>query len=48
MTTAAACLLGDGLGTPGGIWTSASAMGARLRDRLQAHAGLVFSVEPVG
>lgn len=31
--------------TPGGIWTPASAMGSKLIERLQARAGLVFSLE---
>ncbi len=34
--------------TPGGAWTSASAMGARLIRRLEAHAGLTFTVESWG
>ena len=41
----AMCLLQDATATPGGIWTPASAMGQRLIDRLQAHAGLTFAVE---
>ena len=41
----AMCLLQDASATPGGIWTPASAMGQRLTDRLQAHAGLTFAVE---
>ena len=41
----AMCLLQDATATPGGIWTPASAMGQRLTDRLQAHAGLTFAVE---
>jgi short subunit dehydrogenase-like uncharacterized protein len=41
----AMCLLQDAGATPGGIWTPASAMGQRLTDRLQAHAGLTFAVE---
>ncbi len=31
--------------TGGGIWTPAAAMGAKLIDRLQAHAGLSFALE---
>ena len=46
ITEAAVCLLQDRLDTPGGIWTPAAAMGQRLIDRLQAHAGLRFAVEP--
>ena len=41
----AICLLEDAAATPGGIWTPASAMGAPLMARLQAHAGLSFAVE---
>ncbi len=41
----AMCLLQDATATPGGIWTPASAMGAALIQRLQAHAGLTFEVE---
>ncbi len=42
---AAACLLQDAQDTPGGIWTPASAMGTRLVPRLEAHAGMRFTVE---
>ena len=42
---AAICLLEDAAATPGGIWTPASAMGAPLMARLQAHAGLSFAIE---
>ena len=45
ITEAAVCLLQDATDTAGGIWTPASAMGARLRERLQENAGLTFSVE---
>ncbi len=31
--------------TPGGVWTTAPAVGQRLIDRLQAHAGLTFKME---
>ena len=41
----AMCLLQDATATPGGIWTPASAMGQALIQRLQAHAGLTFTVE---
>lgn len=43
---AAVCLLQDATSTPGGIWTTAPALGQTLIDRLQAHAGLTFAVEP--
>jgi short subunit dehydrogenase-like uncharacterized protein len=41
---AAICLLQDCAATPGGLWTPAAAMGQPLIDRLQAHAGLTFTV----
>ena len=41
---AAVCLLQNRT-TPGGIWTTAPALGQALIDRLQANAGLRFSVE---
>lgn len=41
----AVCLLQDSTNTAGGIWTPAAAMGQRLIDRLQAHAGLSLAVE---
>jgi short subunit dehydrogenase-like uncharacterized protein len=41
----AMCLLQESSGTPGGIWTPASALGHALVARLQAHAGLRFAVE---
>ncbi|MBH1977702.1 MAG: saccharopine dehydrogenase NADP-binding domain-containing protein [Comamonadaceae bacterium] len=41
---AAVCLL-ENRSTPGGIWTTAPALGQALIDRLQAHAGLRFAVE---
>jgi len=41
---AAVCLL-ENRSTPGGIWTSAPALGQALIDRLQANAGLTFTVE---
>lgn len=46
ITEAAVCLLRDAKDTPGGIWTTAPAMGDALTKRLQAHAGLSFAVEP--
>ena len=42
---AAVCLLQEATGTPGGIWTTAPAMGEPLVARLQANAGLTFAVE---
>jgi short subunit dehydrogenase-like uncharacterized protein len=41
----AMCLLLDAKETKGGIWTPASSMGHALVTRLQAHAGLTFTVE---
>jgi short subunit dehydrogenase-like uncharacterized protein len=41
----AICLLQDAPQTPGGIWTTAPAMGDALMARLQANAGLSFGVE---
>ena len=44
---AAVCLARDvsRAATPGGCWTPASAMGAALIARLEAHAGLTFNLE---
>ena len=44
---AAVCLVRDiaRSATPGGCWTPASAMGAALITRLEAHAGLTFTLE---
>lgn len=44
ISEAALCLLDEAVGTAGGIWTPASAMGAGLRARLAAHAGLTFDI----
>ncbi len=41
---AAVCLL-ENRSTPGGIWTTAPALGQALIERLRANAGLTFSVE---
>jgi len=41
----ALCLLRDASDTPGGIWTTAPAMGERLIKRLQENAGLAFRLE---
>ncbi|HAU57516.1 MAG TPA: saccharopine dehydrogenase [Comamonadaceae bacterium] len=41
---AAVCLL-ENRSTPGGIWTTAPALGQTLIERLQANAGLAFTVE---
>ncbi len=47
ITEAAVCLLRDATDTPGGIWTTAPAMGEQLLKRLQQNAGLSFAVEEV-
>ena len=39
----AICLIKDATETPGGIWTTAPAMGEKLIARLEANAGLSFS-----
>jgi len=39
----AICLIRDATDTPGGIWTTAPAMGNKLIARLQANAGLSFT-----
>ncbi|MGP1684881.1 MAG: saccharopine dehydrogenase family protein [Giesbergeria sp.] len=44
ITEAAVCLL-ENRSTPGGIWTTAPALGQALIDQLQANAGLTFAVE---
>jgi len=41
----AACLAQDGLAAGGGFWTPAAALGEPLLARLEAHAGLRFSLE---
>ena len=41
----AVCLARDELSVGGGFWTPASAMGEPLIERLQARAGLSFSIE---
>jgi short subunit dehydrogenase-like uncharacterized protein len=46
LTEAALCLSEDAarIGVGGGFWTSASAFGPLLRDRITAHAGLSFEI----
>lgn len=41
----ALCIANDCADTSGGIYTTAPAMGAKLRTRLEANAGLTFTVE---
>jgi short subunit dehydrogenase-like uncharacterized protein len=43
ISESAICLIKDATDTPGGIWTTAPAMGNKLIKRLQANAGLTFS-----
>jgi short subunit dehydrogenase-like uncharacterized protein len=45
ITESALCLLEERASTPGGVYTTASAMGADLRKRLIEGAGLKFEVE---
>ena len=45
ITEAAVCLVKECADLPGGIYTPAAAMGAKLRARLVANAGLTFEVE---
>lgn len=45
ITESALCLLEERASTPGGVYTTASAMGADLRNRLIERAGLKFEVE---
>ncbi|WP_101676189.1 saccharopine dehydrogenase family protein [Alloalcanivorax mobilis] len=45
ITESALCLLRDATDTPGGIWTTAPALGDRLIRRLRDNAGLTFQIE---
>jgi len=45
ISEAAICLVKDQSDTPGGIWSSASALGNPLIDRLKRNAGLTFEIE---
>ncbi|TNE57932.1 MAG: saccharopine dehydrogenase [Alphaproteobacteria bacterium] len=45
ISEAALCLVQDKTDVPGGIYTTAPAMGAALRQRLIDHAGLTFTVD---
>ncbi len=45
ISEAAICLIKDCAETPGGVWTTAPAMGHALIDRLRRHAGLTFEIE---
>lgn len=44
LAESAICLINDCADTPGGIWTTAPAMGNKLVQRLVANAGLTFDV----
>ena len=45
LAEAAICLVKDCASVPGGVWTPGAAMQGKLVDRLQANAGLTFTVE---
>ncbi len=45
ISESAICLVKDATDTPGGIWTTAPAMGELLIKRLEDNAGLTFTVE---
>lgn len=45
LAESALCLVKDCPDTPGGVWVPGAAMQGKLVDRLQANAGLTFSVE---
>ena len=45
LSEAGLCLIEDAKDLPGGIWTTAPAMGDKLIARLESKAGLTFSVE---
>jgi short subunit dehydrogenase-like uncharacterized protein len=45
ISESAICLVKDATDTPGGIWTTAPAMGSKLIKRLVDNAGLTFTVE---
>lgn len=45
LSESAICLIQDATDTPGGIWTTAPAMGDKLIARLESYAGLTFSQE---
>ena len=45
ITESAVCLLKDANDLDGGIYTSASSLGAKLIKRLEDNAGLTFKIE---
>jgi len=45
LSESAVCLIKDATDTPGGIWTTAPAMGDKLIARLEKNAGLTFTQE---
>ncbi len=45
LAEAAICLVKDAPDVPGGVWTPGAAMRTKLIDRLQANAGLTFTVD---
>jgi len=45
LSESAICLIQEATDTPGGMWTTASAMGDKLITRLEANAGVTFTQE---
>ena len=45
LAESAVCMARDNVDVPGGFWTPASALGARLVDRLQQNAGMSFELD---
>ena len=45
MIAETALALLDDASTAGGVWTPGAALGQRLIDRLQANAGIAFTIE---
>ena len=45
LAEAAICLVKDAPDVKGGVWTPGAAMRGKLVDRLQANAGVTFTVE---
>lgn len=45
LSESAICLIKDATDTPGGLWTTAPAMGDKLIARLEKNAGLTFTLE---
>jgi len=45
LSESAICLIKEAIDTPGGIWTTAPAMGDKLIARLEQNAGITFTLE---